>query len=406
MHLVVYEDSLWARMAPLSLSRPVFMLTLGNRTLLERSIARLKPSRLTLWVRPEMEKLCQQQALRFNIPVTINHPLDQEPALLLNSRTALVGAEAPSDQNAQTAHHALRHAGGNSNVGPSDALHATDAWRRFELAAQPEPVGRLAHSLADLIHWNHEAIVEDFADNGIALAAPPAGPFHLVDPARLRLGQDVHLEPGCVIDASSGPILLSDRVTVGAGAVLKGPCAIGSCTVIAALSQIRPCTTIGANCRIGGEVSASIILSHSNKAHEGYLGHSYLGEWVNLGAGTTTSNLKNTYGEVVLKVGSRRVPTGRQFLGSLIGDHSKTGILTRLMTGTYIGYCSMLAGSASPPSSVPSFTFITDAGHAPYRLDKAAEVARRVYQRRGKEWVPDDEALMHYVAHIAPHVEA
>lgn len=209
-----------------------------------------------------------------------------------------------------------------------------------------------------------------------------------------------------MIDASCGPILLSDRVTIGAGAVLKGPCAIGPCTVIAPLTQIRPGTAIGANCRIGGEVSASIILSHSNKAHEGYLGHSYLGEWVNLGAGTTTSNLKNTYGEVVLKVGARRVPTGRQFLGSLVGDHSKTGILTRLMTGTYIGYCSMLAASTSPPSSVPSLTFITDAGHAAYRLDKAAEVARRVYQRRGKEWTADDEALMHYVARIAPHVEA
>ncbi len=390
----------------LSLSRPVCLLTLGSRTLLERTVARLKPTRFTLWVRPEMERLCQQSALRFKIPVAINQPLDHEPVLLLNARTVVLGAHAPAEHGADPAHpHALRYASAPA-IGPSDPLHATDAWRRSAHSAEPEPLGRLAHSLADLIHWNHEAIVEDFADSDTPPAPPPAGPFHLVNPGQIRFGQEVHLEPGCVIDASSGPILISDRVTVGAGSVLRGPCSVGSCTIIAPLSQIRSCTAIGANCRIGGEVAASIILSHSNKAHEGYLGHSYLGEWVNLGAGTTTSNLKNTYGEVVLKVGSRRVPTGRQFLGSLIGDHSKTGILTRLMTGTYIGYCSMLAGSASPPSSVPSFLFITDSGHAPYRLDKAAEVARRVYQRRGKEWTRDDEALMHYVAGVAPHVEA
>src|SRR5258708_4000846 len=128
MHLVVYEDSLWTRLAPLSLSRPVFMLTLGNRTLLERAVSRLKPSRLTLWVRPEMEKMCRQQALRFNIPVAINHPLDQEPVLLLNARTAMVGSAAPLHDGAETAHpNALRYAGGVPNIGPSDALHATDA---------------------------------------------------------------------------------------------------------------------------------------------------------------------------------------------------------------------------------------------------------------------------------------
>src|SRR5258708_3752228 len=124
MHLVVYEDSLWARLAPLSLSRPVCMLTLGSKTLLERAVARLKPSRLTLWVRPEFEKFCQQEALRFNIPVAINQPLDHDPVLLLNARTAVLSADAPSSHSAETAHpHALRFAGGAPGIGPSDALH-------------------------------------------------------------------------------------------------------------------------------------------------------------------------------------------------------------------------------------------------------------------------------------------
>ena len=96
---------------------------------------------------------------------------------------------------------------------------------------------------------------------------------------------------------------------------------------------------------IGGEVSHTVFMSYSNKAHEGFVGHSYVGKWVNLGSGTTTSNLKNTYGEIRARIGDREVSTGRQFLGSVIGDHSKTGILTRLSTGAYVGFCSTLDGS-------------------------------------------------------------
>src|SRR5437763_4018609 len=110
------------------------------------------------------------------------------------------------------------------------------------------------------------------------------------------------------------------------------------------LACIRPGTSIGQLSKVGGEVSMSIILGNSNKAHHGYLGDSYLGKWVNLGAGTTTSNLKNTYGEITVKRGGKEFPTGRRTLGALVGDHTKTSILTRLVTGSYIGFYTSLAG--------------------------------------------------------------
>ena len=126
---------------------------------------------------------------------------------------------------------------------------------------------------------------------------------------------------------------------------------------------------------------------------------------IRLGAGTITSNLKNTYGEISVRVGQKEVPTGRRFLGSLIGDHAKTAIGTRLMTGSYIGFSSMIAISAHAPRFVPSFSYCTDRGVERYQMDKAIEVTRRVYQRRERVWTDTDEQIMQYVAHTAPEVE-
>jgi hypothetical protein len=171
------------------------------------------------------------------------------------------------------------------------------------------------------------------------------------------------------------------------------------------LTLIRGGTSIGPGCKVGGEISASIILGNTNKAHYGFLGDSYVGEWVNLGAGTTTSNLKNTYGTITMRIGPAEIPTSRRFLGSMIGDHAKTAIGTRLMTGSYVGYCSLIAGSALPPRHIPSFTFWTDKGSDRYRMDKAREVMTQVLGRRGKPWTETDQFLLDYVAETAGDVE-
>ncbi len=158
-------------------------------------------------------------------------------------------------------------------------------------------------------------------------------------------------------------------------------------------------------CKVGGEVAASIFLGYSNKPHEGFVGHSYIGEWVNLGAGTTTSNLKNTYGPIKMRIGKKEIETDRRFLGSMIGDHTKTAIGTRLNTGTYVGYCSLLAASQLPPHFIPSFTFNTDAGQLPYNIEKAKEVMKQVYSRRGRGWDEEDEAMLKTAADFARQVE-
>ena len=200
-------------------------------------------------------------------------------------------------------------------------------------------------------------------------------------------------------------MILADHATIGANAVITGPCYIGPGSTVAPLSHVRGGVSVGPRCKVGGELSNAILIGNSNKAHDGFLGDSYLGEWVNLGAGTVTSNLKNTYGQVTMPTRTGPVATGRQFVGSMIGDHAKIAVGTRLMTGSYVGYGSMVARTAPPPRVVPSLSFLTDAGIEPYRLDNAAKVMAAVYARRGRGWTDDDAAINESVRHVAPEVE-
>jgi UDP-N-acetylglucosamine diphosphorylase / glucose-1-phosphate thymidylyltransferase / UDP-N-acetylgalactosamine diphosphorylase / glucosamine-1-phosphate N-acetyltransferase / galactosamine-1-phosphate N-acetyltransferase len=410
MHVVIFEGSQWGAFAPLSLGRPVFALVTGASSLLEKQLRHLQPKRLTLWVRPEMEAFCRARIIpHLSVPTQLNQPLDDEPALLFNGRVVhLASFELPPENavvvdEGETIRLAYCRRPG---LGPQDAFGRTQRWLDLLELPHTMPQARLVDSLWDLIHWNDESLVEDFAHLHDRPAAPvPAGPFHVLSADNLWLGPDVKLAPGCVLDASRGPIMIGGGATVGANAVVNGPCWIGPSARVRPLTQVREGSSIGAGCTVGGEISHSIFLDYSNKAHEGYIGHSYVGKWVNLGSGTTTSNLKNTYGEVRARVGSREVATGRQFLGSVIGDHAKTAVLTRLGAGTYVGFGSMIASGGTAPRLVPSYTFLTDRGAEPYDLSKAMEVARRVFARRDRPFEQTDEQLMRYVAQVAPTIE-
>ena len=166
---------------------------------------------------------------------------------------------------------------------------------------------------------------------------------------------------------------------------------------------IKARTAIGPHCRVGGEVGGSILHGCSNKAHEGHLGDSLLGQWVNLGAGTTNSNLLNTYAEVLVRLtpDSRTARTGRIFMGSIIGDHVKTAIGTRIMTGTVLGTGCMVASSTPPAMSLPAFTWLTDSGAGGYRSDKFLDVARTVMARRGVELGPAEASELQRLCEAA-----
>jgi len=410
MHVVIFEGSKWHTFAPLSLSRPVFALASGACTLLEKHVRHLRPTRLTLWVRPALADYCRRElGPRLKVPLAVNEPLDDETALVVSGRTLHFSRFEHTDEqfavvdDQQLMRKAVVRAPGLTY---DDAMNRTARWLKlFDLPRADEEV-RMADYVWDLINWNEESLVEDFvAMHERPSTPPPAGAYHLVNDQNVWIGPDVKLEPGVVLDGSRGPVMLDTGCAVGANAVLKGPCFVGAHAQVKPLAVIHAGTTIGPGCKVGGEISNSILTGYTNKAHEGYVGDSYLGEWVNLGAGTTTSNLKNTYGRIKVHIGDREVDTGRRNLGSLIGDHSKTAIGTRLMTGSYLGYCSMIATGGLPPTFVPSFSFVTDEGNQAYRVDKALEVMQTVYGRRNKLWQPADAAIARYAQEAAREAE-
>jgi UDP-N-acetylglucosamine diphosphorylase/glucosamine-1-phosphate N-acetyltransferase len=224
--------------------------------------------------------------------------------------------------------------------------------------------------------------ITQFAKQGYAQPATlPAHVTVLGDQPVFVLGEAT-LEPHVVLDASAGPIMIQSGAHVRAFTRITGPCYIGRDVQVMG-GDITGCS-IGDVCKVRGELSSTIFLGHANKGHDGFVGHSYLGRWVNVGAGTITSNLKNTYGTVALWTPSGVRDTGMQFLGTLFGDHVKTGIGLRLTTGTVLGAGANVYGNM-PPKAVAPFSWGDAPPYAEYRADKFLETAARMMARRHVE---------------------
>ena len=260
----------------------------------------------------------------------------------------------------------MRRAAGLRLVGPEDAVslepQGVDAW--FERMAAKyggtELGGEWIVRPWDLVSRNGAHLERDFAEAGVAgVTNRHLTTMALVGPAdRLRIHDTARIDPYTVFDTTNGPIMLGPNVWVQPFTRIEGPCSIAAETQLFR-ANLRGCVTIGPNCRIGGEVEAAIVHGYSNKYHEGFLGHAYVGEWVNLGAITSNSDLRNDYGEVFVPLQGDPIPTGQAKVGCFIGDHTRTGMGSMLNTGTSIGVmCNVLPAGILLPKHVPSFTAV------------------------------------------------
>jgi UDP-N-acetylglucosamine diphosphorylase/glucosamine-1-phosphate N-acetyltransferase len=189
---------------------------------------------------------------------------------------------------------------------------------------------------------------------------------------------------GCQINTFHGPVYIGKDAEVMEGCLIRGPFALCEGATLKMGAKMYGATTIGPHCKVGGEVNNSILMGYSNKAHDGFIGNSVIGEWCNLGADTNNSNLKNNYGDVKMYSyrHKKEIPTGLQFCGVVIGDHTKTGINTMFNTGTVAGVSANVFGSDFPPRYIPSFSWGGAAGFSPFILEKAIDTAKKMYERR------------------------
>jgi UDP-N-acetylglucosamine diphosphorylase/glucosamine-1-phosphate N-acetyltransferase len=268
------------------------------------------------------------------------------------------------------------------------AFAAAAAWPAFAVGGKRlTGVWELIGDLNDVLAADLERLRAQHGPVSI-----PRGASVIGDPQLVLVGEAL-VEPNVVLDVRKGPIFLAPGVEVRAHTRLSGPLAVAREARLMG-GQIGG-SAIGPRCVVHGEVAACVFLGYANKAHDGFLGHAVVGRWVNLGAGTINSNLKNTYGPVRISLGGRRVETGLMFMGSLIGDHVKTAIGTMLPTGCVIGVGANLFGSRRPGAEVPPFAWgLDEPGHV-LECGRFVEIAERVLPRRD---VAVDDRTRRYLA--------
>ena len=199
-----------------------------------------------------------------------------------------------------------------------------------------------------------------------------------------------------VLNAESGPIYLGKNSIIQEGVVIRGAFALCENAQINMGAKLRGDTTVGPFSKVGGEISNTVFFGNSNKAHDGYLGNSVIGEWCNLGAGTNSSNLKNNYDTVKLWSHAENSfkNTGLQFCGLMMGDHSKSGISTMFNTGTVVDVCANIFGGGFPPTYIPSFAWGGAHGFTIYKIEKALETINKVMSRRNADFSEDDKDIL------------
>lgn len=377
--LVIFDDGL-GFLSPLTDTRAAFEVRTGAQTTLER-FQKTPNARVVAWAAPSsLESLVGE---RVGTP-PLGKLQTQEPILFVNGRCPLLPPAA--------LHLAPGHALVEEQSGHIIAAHAGVKQAAAVVRSDPAELSQTTHAGHSLIArpWDIRAFRDACIAHDLGLLAA-AHRFPSPQPG-LHIAPSARVHASVIFDTESGRILIDEHAVIRPGAIIVGPAYIGPHSTVLERTLIKANTATGPWCKVAGEIGGTIFQGFANKAHDGHLGDSWIGEWANLGAGTTNSNLLNTYGEVIarplsktdggaFKPGSNE-RTGQQFLGGTIGDHVKTAICTRIMTGAIIGTGTMFAASGPLSGTIPPLSWITDSGVKPFAMDKFIEVAKAAMARR------------------------
>ncbi len=408
--VIIFEDYGWRNFLPLVYWRPVCELRCGRYPLMDRVRTDLEIKKVGLWVRDEIAPITEKRyQLLVNQPARPGTVLVNDRWLPLSANVIGQIEAAPSpgvgmvdDQVAFVRCDEVLA----GKLNPRAMLNDDQLRDILKPVPQVGAKGLMLSYPWDLITYNGDMLLYDWDRGEASIDGELMPGAHVVNEENVHIGRGSVIKPGAAIDASEGPVCIGRNVTVMPNAVICGPTHIGDNTVINAGAWIRTNVSIGPGCKVGGEVGASIIHAFSNKQHYGFLGHSYVAEWVNLGAGTTTSNLKNTYGQIKVPVGGVAIDTGQTFVGAFIGDFAKTGINQTLNTGSVIGLGTSLATSTINPPFVRSFRFITDRRDETYDVQRCLKVAQRSMARRKVKMSPEEQAYFQQLPAITENCES
>ncbi|MFD2519063.1 GlmU family protein [Salinimicrobium flavum] len=380
MNYILFDGAVRTQLLPFTFTRPVADIRIGILT-----------------IREKWEKFLSTTTST----ITEDHLSNKWPMVEMDENVMINASFLPTPELVEQVH----------NLQPGEAIfHEEDVVAFFALEDQDvefdkcttiEMEGRslrVEHTW-DIFKNNGEAIALDFE-----LLTQDRKSQPISNTNQVIVPENVFLEEGAkvecaILNASEGPIYIGAEAEVMEGSIVRGPFALCDHATLKLGSKIYGPTTVGPHSKVGGEVNNSVIFGYSNKGHDGFLGNSVLGEWCNLGADTNTSNLKNNYAEVRLwdYASERFAPTGLQFCGLMMGDHSKCGINTMFNTGTVVGVSANIFGAGFPRNFIPSFSWGGSGGTVTYKTAKAFEVAEKVMARRDIEFSEEDKAILEHV---------
>ncbi len=404
-----YEDDSLNNFYPLTYLRPVYLLRAGMIELFRRHNPLNDNSRVILTCR---ESLAQIVSKNYDFPVNIIKR-DESHVLFVNGRLKDWGDLASTLKQTNISTQFVTSKGETVAVLFRKELQGSlppmitpkDFQYLYEKDCDMIPVTTTTASMYnycwELVADLHEALTSDFEclkeNHSVTKEYTISDGAYLVNKDNIILSKGVYLAPGAVIDATDGPVFIGENSKVDSHAAIYGPCFVGQDSRI--LAGKVSGSSIGPVCRVGGEVEESIFQSYVNKYHDGFIGHSYVGSWVNFGAMTTNSDLKNNYSNIRVSLNGNSIDTGLNKIGSFIGDHTKFGIGTLLNTGINIGVCcNVFGGGLITDKEIPSFKWGGNGSCIDYKFDKAIETAEVVMKRRGIEISEDEKVILEHLS--------
>lgn len=415
IRVFLFEDDDYEHFYPLAYSRPVYLLHSGLYPLWKKWELLFKSAELNFLCRGEVANYTREQtgiacnrisfegcerAIFINGRVLPDQKFvkslldDVESGLYLtngNLSAAIVTSDSPRAKDLERMNFwGYGHFKSIVNGLPKHEIDSD--WHNYIwdfIAVNPEQITTDVKNFPNSLK-EYSKSAEDLAGAGCLLYSPE----------NVYVAPNARVDGQTVLDARGGPIVIDENVVINSHTRIEGPCYIGKGTQIVG-AKVREGCSFGPNCRVGGEVEESIFQGYSNKYHEGFIGHAFLGEWVNLGALTTNSDLKNNYGNIKVDIGIGLTDTGMMKVGSFMGDHVKTGIGMLLNTGISIGFGSnVFGGGLITDRNLPAFVWGGRDGFSEYRLEKALETAKVAMSRRGKELTTSASATFKHIFEI------
>ena len=378
MNIYVYENDETSNMSPLSSNRATFDIRIGSETFLDRIKTIFSDHSISLFVRDELEKVTKEKHpdLKVN-PQEVDEGIWLLGNVIWDKRDFIVFPDSE-----------ILFYKNNDLIGAFLSKISSKDWLKSRrITPQIEKKSELKSNYCPYL-WNilteiPNTLLFEFEEYRNDFKPSEYYGVEFINPESIFIGNNVKIQPTVLINAENGPIIIDSDVTIYGQTYLEGPLYIGKSSLVKPLTQIKS-SVFGPMCKLGGEIDTVIIQGYSNKVHEGHLGDSFLGEWVNLGSGTQNSNLKNNYSLVNFELNNKTVETNKIHIGTFIGDHTKTSIGTKLNSGSVIGLGSMIATYGFPPKLINPFTWYINGEKRKVILDKFFKTTYYSMIRRSK----------------------